>query len=168
MARAAAAIPPVQEGGAKPTCAGCFGELADSALKCNNCRGYTHLSCSDVPKYMLIRFLTTQASYFCQSCVKTKDLGGDEERYSNEMTKVEEIMAIESSLVSQVEQEANITNDEIDEPQADGTTSGVPISPAPNNNTGDPRSQSGSPAENGIGSTSIHTAVKKPVCKFFL
>ena len=178
MARAVATIPPVSEGEAKPTCASCFGELSDSALKCSNCKAYTHLSCSRVPKYMLIRFLNTQVSYFCQSCVKIKDLGGDEERYSNEMTKVEEIMAMESSLVSQVEQDANVTTDEIDETQAGGTNSGVPISSAPKNNNGaddtstntrpNCRSQSGSPAENGIGNTSTHTAVKKPVCKFFL
>ena len=155
MARAVATIPPGPEGEAKPTCAGCFGELPELALKCSNCKGYTHLSCSRVPKYMLIRFLNTQVSYFCQSCVKIKDLGGDEERYSNEMTKVEEIIAMESSLVLQVEQEANTTTDELDETHAGGTAPGVPISSAPNNNTG-------------TGNTSTHTAVKKPVCKFFL
>ena len=95
------------EGEARESCTSCKGELTDSALKCNNCQKYTHLSCSNVPKYMLIRFSIAQASYNCPTCVKNKDLSGDDEKYSEEATKIAEIIAKESSLVSKAAEQAN-------------------------------------------------------------
>ena len=144
MARAVVTIPQV-EGEARKSCTSCKGELTDSALKCKNCNEYTHLSCSSVPKYMLIRFSIAQASYICPSCVKIKDLGGDEEKYSEEATKIAEIIAKESSLVSKAAEVANKSNSEI---PTDLTT----------NDNSDPNSQNGAES----------TTTKKPTCRYYL
>ena len=128
MARAVVTIPQV-EGEARKSCTSCKGELADSALKCKNCNEYTHLSCSSVPKYMLIRFSIAQASYICPSCVKIKDLGGDEEKYSEEATKIAEIIAKESSLVSKAAELANKSNSEIPDNNATGESNANNVEP---------------------------------------
>ena len=128
MAPAVVKIPQV-EGEARNSCISCKGELTDSALRCNNCQKYTHLSCSNVPKYMLIRFSITQASYICPSCVKSKDLSGDEEKYSEEATKIAEIIAKESSLVSKAAEQANKSNSEIPDNNATGESNGNNIEP---------------------------------------
>ena len=133
------------EGEARKACTSCRGDLTDSALKCNNCQKYIHLSCSNVPKYMLIRFSIAQASYNCPSCVKIKDLSGDEEKYSEEATKIAEIIAKESSLVSKAAEVTNKSNDEI---PTDLTTI----------DNSDQNSQNGSES----------TPTKKPTCRYYL
>ena len=109
MAPAVTIIPQATADEARPTCSACVGELADSGLKCNNCKAFVHLRCSELPEYQLIRLSFTQASYMCLKCVKTKELDDDEEKYSAETTKIKELIAQEMSIIELAEKEANKT-----------------------------------------------------------
>ena len=101
MSPALTAIPPTPDGEARPKCIGCMGDLSDSALKCGHCQAHVHLRCSGLPDYLLIRLAVTQSSYSCLICVKLKDMKGDEASYSAELTKINETIAKEISIIDQ-------------------------------------------------------------------
>ena len=114
MAPAVTAIAATPDGEARLICHDCMGDVADAALRCTHCKAHVHLRCSGLPVYQLIRLSVTQASYMCLACVKTKDLEGDEEKYSAEVSKIEEIIAKEVSIIEQTQTEANDNNENSD------------------------------------------------------
>ena len=77
------------------------------ALKCKNCQCYTHLSCSKLPDYVLVRLLSTQNSYSCGRCVRSKEL--TEDKYEEDLLKVQELLAKEQSIITQMNDDLNRT-----------------------------------------------------------
>ena len=112
MAPAITAIPETPEGETRPTCVSCMGILSDYALKCSHCQGHVHLSCSRLPEYQLIRLTISQSSFSCADCVKSKDAKGDGDKYDNELTKLNETIAKEESIIQQLQTDANKSTNE--------------------------------------------------------
>ena len=54
------------------SCTRCSSDVMKDHLKCDNCGKFTHLSCSSLPDYMLIRFLKSETGYMCETCVKAR------------------------------------------------------------------------------------------------
>lgn len=161
MARAVATIPQTAAGERKPTCTSCVGELADSALRCNNCKAYIHLRCSGVPVYLLVRFSFTQAVYNCAACVKAKDLGGDEDKFSDETTKIEEIIAKETSIIELAEAEANRSSQELggDDAAREGEETATPV-----DTSAVPQARTRNHGEK----VDTQNVTKNAVCRYFL
>ena len=107
MTPAVATVPQATGDEGSHMCSRCLGDLADTALRCSNCRGFTHLRCSELPAYQLVRFSLSQAAFMCTTCVKTKDAEDDSEKYDSECTKVTEIMAKELSILEKREDRDN-------------------------------------------------------------
>ena len=105
MSPAVSSIPPTQDDETRATCSSCVSPVSDLALKCTHCQAYTHLRCSGLPDYQLVRLLVTQSSYSCVSCVKSKDVKDD--KYDQELTRVNETIAKEISIIDQINAEAN-------------------------------------------------------------
>ena len=53
-------------------CTRCSGEVFEDHLNCDFCSKVTHLSCSNLPDYMLVRFLKSDTGFMCESCVRDK------------------------------------------------------------------------------------------------
>ena len=53
-------------------CAACKTQLEEVRLKCDHCPAQVHLSCSDLPQYIMVRFLSTESGYICRCCVQGK------------------------------------------------------------------------------------------------
>ena len=83
--------------GTESTCTSCMDFLEYLALKCRTCSGYTHLRCSELPEYQIVRLAVTQASYVCSACVKSNEIA--EERYDTELEKVKDIVSKEKLAV---------------------------------------------------------------------
>ena len=109
MPPAVTAITPANEGEATPTCKACVGPLSDLALKCCHCNGHVHLRCSGLPDYILVRLTVTQSTYSCFMCVKSKDLKADDDKYNTELTKLNEVIAKEVSIIDRTNAEADNT-----------------------------------------------------------
>ena len=54
------------------SCTRCSSDVMKDHLKCDNCGQLTHLSCSSLPDYMLVRFLKSETGYMCETCVKAR------------------------------------------------------------------------------------------------
>ena len=119
MAPAIVGVINAPSGEIAPSCLSCLGPLAVSALECKSCKGLVHLRCSEMPDYSLVRLAITQASYECLICVKTKEL--DEDRYAAELTKVQELIAKEKSIIEQQKDQDDYQDaqDNIQEREAD-------------------------------------------------
>ena len=63
--------------------------LNEESLYCKKCDGLYHLSCSELPLYMLVHYSTSRVNHMCQRCV------GDEER---EMTRMKKILENEVAV----------------------------------------------------------------------
>ena len=59
-------------GSAMNRCSCCSGELMEDHLKCDECGLVTHLTCSGLPDYMLVRFLKSKVGFMCEPCVQEK------------------------------------------------------------------------------------------------
>ena len=60
-------------------CAICDQDIGGASLKCGGagkpgCGKFTHLKCSELPAYMLVKFKKTRSSYHCPTCVEA-DVG---------------------------------------------------------------------------------------------
>ena len=53
-------------------CVECDLGAVGGALRCADCSGVVHLSCSGLSKLFLVRFVTTRAQFACSACVKAK------------------------------------------------------------------------------------------------
>ena len=53
-------------------CTRCSSNVFEDYLKCDNCGNATHLSCSSLPDYMLVRFLKSETGFMCETCVCDK------------------------------------------------------------------------------------------------
>ena len=54
------------------SCTKCPGQLLEDHVKCDFCGSLTHFICSELPDYMLVRFLQTGQGFMCEPCVKSK------------------------------------------------------------------------------------------------
>ena len=154
MSPAITSIPPTPEGEARPVCAGCFGTMADASLKCGNCRRLVHLRCSELPEYQLVRLAVTQASFLCAKCVITKDLDNDEEKYSEELLKLREIIAKEVTIIEQANLDATDRSENTNLVENSSVTS---ASSAKNHGSPNNNSQARAAPQSNM-----------PVCKFYL
>ena len=53
-------------------CTRCSSDVLEDHLKCDFCDKLTHLSCSSLPDYMLVRFLKSETGFMCETCVREK------------------------------------------------------------------------------------------------
>ena len=53
-------------------CTRCSSDVLEDHLKCDFCGKLTHLSCSSLPDYMLVRFLKSETGFMCETCVREK------------------------------------------------------------------------------------------------
>ena len=90
-------------------CSKCLVPLEEECIKCSRCSVLTHLRCSDLPDYMLLRLKTSQASYICRACVLAE---GDPESLAQQTQKIVLIMEKEEQTIRQAADEANTSNNE--------------------------------------------------------
>ena len=88
-------------------CSFCHTSLDSLCVKCQKCKGQTHLSCTGLPEYQLVRLIVTSASYACMKCVETSET--DVETYASELGKINQCKGREKKL-----REAGHSNDSID------------------------------------------------------
>ena len=88
-------------------CSSCLNQLEALALRCKNCQCFVHLSCSGLPEYILVRLLSTQNSYSCKQCVRTKEL--IEGKYEEDIDRVRELLANEQAEIIRLNSEADMT-----------------------------------------------------------
>ena len=55
-----------------PQCTHCSSDVMEDHLKCDYCSKLTHLSCSSLPDYMLVRFLKSETGFMCEACVMSR------------------------------------------------------------------------------------------------
>ena len=53
-------------------CTHCSRDVMEAHLKCDFCSRPSHLSCSGLPDYMLVRFLKSETGFMCEACVKSR------------------------------------------------------------------------------------------------
>lgn len=51
-------------------CTICYSLCNDAALKCTNCKGFTHTTCSELPLYQLQLYENKRVTYYCPHCTK--------------------------------------------------------------------------------------------------
>lgn len=51
----------------------CDEEIVEEGLRCSDCDGLSHLSCTGLPTYALVHFALTRAVYVCATCVVKKE-----------------------------------------------------------------------------------------------
>ena len=88
-------------------CSSCLNQLEALALRCKNCQCFVHLSCSGLPEYILVRLLSTQNSYSCKQCVRTKEL--IEGKYEEDIDRVRELLANEQAEIIRLNSEADMS-----------------------------------------------------------
>ena len=141
-------------------CISCMNDLDAMALKCKNCHTFTHLSCSKLPDYVLVRLLSTQNSYSCCKCVRTKEL--TEVKYEEDLMKVQELLAKEQSIITQMNDELNrsASNENHDSSSSAPQNGNVSI--------GSEASRTAPPTVNSQGPSQINRNVRTPpICKFY-
>ena len=87
-------------------CAECKMSAAGEALKCNKCTSLSHLRCSGLPVYHLVRLITTRSSYTCRTCVQA------EESYKKNFDKIQQILDVENSKIAAIADESNTREEE--------------------------------------------------------
>ena len=83
-------------------CSSCKGPLQDVFLKCDHCIGRVHLDCSELPEYIMVRFLSTEVGYTCQSCGREKLSPLDMKKWQE---KVSRTLASERAMVNKAAHE---------------------------------------------------------------
>lgn len=53
------------------SCEKCSGKIDKPAIKCEQCKQYTHVSCTSLPYYAAIRYFTSRTQYVCGRCVES-------------------------------------------------------------------------------------------------
>ena len=100
-------------------CAECTAELGEGTLRCADCGGGVHVSCSGLPGLFLVRLAVTRATFACSECIRAK--AGD---------KLREILSeIDSYRTPKSSRES--TNDDESQEAADGDSSPQDIPSAP-------------------------------------
>ena len=94
------------------TCGKCLASLEEECIKCSRCSVLTHLRCSDLPDYMLLRLKTSQASYICRACVLAE---GDPESLAQQTQKIVLIIEKEEQTIKRAAEEANSNTAEDEE-----------------------------------------------------
>ena len=84
--------PPAQD----VLCTSCMTRLDSGGLKCCKCQKFIHLSCSELPKYLMVRYAVSSAQYCCIRCCKT-EMG--EEKYEEELQSISDLMVREGLLI---------------------------------------------------------------------
>ena len=72
-------------------CQDCGNNVTSPALKCDvrsGCGSYTHLQCSGLPAYYLVRLEVTLATFLCKTCIQSK--AG--ENYNDKLKRMQDIL----------------------------------------------------------------------------
>ena len=72
---------------ASDQCSSCKGQLHDVFLICEHCPNRVHLDCSELPEYILVRFLSTELGYTCRSCGKKKLSPQDMKKWQEQVSR---------------------------------------------------------------------------------
>ena len=137
-------------------CASCMAKLDSGALKCSKCQKFVHVSCSELPKYYLVRLATSGAMYCCVRCCKTE---AGEERYEEERQSINELFEREKLLI------VPSTNDGHETSSGDVTSFRQLISNQEVNIVTETNNDATNQA---IGVSTDSSASKKGICRYYL
>ena len=73
---------------ADASCTSCGENMAAAAPRCEECKRYTHVRCTEIPMYQLVHYFSSRVAYFCQECMEQKY-----EDYNETSKKIEECMS---------------------------------------------------------------------------
>ena len=77
-------------------CTSCMTRMDSGGLKCSKCQNFIHLSCSELPKYLMVRYAVSIAHYCCIRCYKNET---GVEKYEEELQSISELMVRERLLI---------------------------------------------------------------------
>ena len=112
-------MPAIAASPAESNCAKCLARLESEALKCSRCSILSHLRCSDLPEYMLLRFKTSQAAFVCRACVLGE---GNPESLEEAAKLIKQIMLNEEKSTVIVAEDINCSIDVLLKENVDGNT----------------------------------------------
>ena len=84
-------------------CRSCETRLDGRGLKCTKCSLFTHVRCSELPDYQLVRYAVTSIQYCCIKCCKS-DAG--EDAYNDEIKEIHELKDKEKQIVKETSDDA--------------------------------------------------------------
>ena len=67
-----ATMPYFTSSSADSVCLECKADFGDGALRCADCGGGVHVSCSRLPRLFLVRLAVTRATFACSDCIRAK------------------------------------------------------------------------------------------------
>ena len=127
-------------------CKSCMTILDGRGLKCTKCQSFIHVSCSELPEYLLVRYAVSSIQYCCKVCCKNET---GEERYPQEISAIQDLKEKEKQIILQATAENE--NSEIPKAEENGI---------------DQETISGS--QNRTQEVATSTNKSNDVCRFFL
>ena len=90
-------------------CGKCLIDLEEAGVKCNKCKVMTHVRCTDLPNYQLVRYARSNCIYTCIQCIKSEMA----EEYEEELGRILELVEKERATVLNVQ--GDVENDSIND-----------------------------------------------------
>ena len=82
-------------------CLVCGGKLLECAVKCGDCKRASHLECTQLPLYHLVKLASSRTAYTCVSCVR----GNSKINFTELEAELQHFRRIQSSEVAQASAE---------------------------------------------------------------
>lgn len=109
-------------------CLKCNNTCIIEGLKCDNCNGFIHVSCSDLPTYHLVNYFNSRIHFNCEKCVKLKFKDSYDEKYAWVQAIVERDNATAVTDLGEKDTN-NVTTDLLEENSLDeGNVPKIPLS----------------------------------------
>ena len=139
-------------------CQSCETQLDGRGLRCTKCTKYTHVSCSELPDYQLVRYALSNIQYCCIRCCKTET---GEDIYNLEITQIHELKEKEDQIVKNVDDDTTVSPEEEENSSKKEQNKSRPGKDSDKSEAND---NSGSNSQNGVPSSTT----KKPNCRYYL
>ena len=139
-------------------CQSCETQLDGRGLRCTKCTKYTHVSCSELPDYQLVRYALSNIQYCCIRCCKTET---GEDIYNQEITQIHELKEKEDQIVKNVDDN---TTESPEEEENSSKKEQNKSRPGKDSDKSEANDNSGSNSQNGVPSSTT----KKPNCRYYL
>lgn len=69
------------------SCTTCGESMSMAAPRCEECKRFTHVKCTEIPIYQLVHYFNSRIAYFCKDCMRAKY-----EDYDEVLAKIEDCM----------------------------------------------------------------------------
>ena len=69
-------------------CTSCGESMGAATPRCEECKRYTHIKCTEIPTYQLVHYFNSRVAYFCKDCMRLKY-----DDYDETLKKIEDCMA---------------------------------------------------------------------------